>query len=166
MDVRFKRFVSALMLASTGALTAIGATAQEKPAVFIPREAIPAKVDETFGLNSFRNPLKSLEDLVGVSGFPEALVAGDGYRVHKLYQDLLTQQTTYDPTVRTADLPNPYTSSLLLSPSSVSSSRVTGSDLIFEKERLPQAQPPAVPQPSVVPQPQPQEPTGGVRSLF
>ena len=166
MDVRFKGFVSALILASTAAVIAISASAQEKPVVFIPREPIPAKVDETFGLNSFRNPLKSLEDLVGISGFPETLVAGDGYRVHRLYQDLLTQQTVYDPTVRTADLPNPYTSSLLLSPNIVGSSRVTGSDLTFEKERIPSAQPPAIPQPQPPAITPPPAPTGGIRSLF
>jgi hypothetical protein len=163
MDVRFKGFVSALLLASTSTFVAISATAQEKPVVFIPREVIPTKLDDAFGQNSFRNPLKSLEDLVGVAGFPEALIAGDAYRVHTLFKDLLTQQTVYDPMVRTADLPNPYSSSLLLSPNTVGSSRVTGSDLIFEKERIPQVQPPAViPQP----QPQPQEPSGGIRSLY
>jgi hypothetical protein len=166
MEVRFKGFVSALILASTATLIAIRATAQERPVVFIPRTAIPSEMDETFGLNSFRNPLKSLEDLVGIAGFPETLIAGDGYRVHKLYQDLLTQQTVYDPMVRTADLPNPYTSSLLLSPNIVGSSRVTGSDLIFEKERIPQAQPPVVSPPPAIPQPRSQEPSGGIRSLF
>jgi hypothetical protein len=162
MDVRVKGLVSALILASTSVFVALGAKAQEKPVVFIPRVAIPAKVDDTFGLNSFRNPLKSMEDLVGVLGFPENLIAGDAYRVHRLYQDLLTQQVSYDPLVRTADLPNPYTSSLLLSPSTVGSSRVTGSDLIFEKDRLP----PSVPQPQPQPQPQPEQPSGGIRSLF
>ncbi|NJN85145.1 MAG: hypothetical protein HC881_00935 [Leptolyngbyaceae cyanobacterium SL_7_1] len=47
--------------------------------------------------------------------FPENDIWQDGRSVHRVYRDILFQQTQSDPYVRTADLVNPYDSSLLLS---------------------------------------------------
>jgi hypothetical protein len=162
MGVRFNGFVSSLILATAAVLSAGAAIAQEKPVVFQPLNPISDKINTTFGSNSFRNPINPLEDIVGLRGYPEYLIAGSGYRLHQLYQDLLTQQTTYDPMVRTADLPNPYSSSLLLSPNSVGSTRVTGRETLIERPPAPQ-----FPQPMpVAPQPEEQPTPKGVRSLY
>ncbi|MBW4659995.1 MAG: hypothetical protein KME15_15075 [Drouetiella hepatica Uher 2000/2452] len=58
--------------------------------------------------------------------FPENEIAGDGRVSHKLYNELMMQQNTSDPTLRTADLPTPFTSSLQ-------------SDAIFTEEPVPAA---------------------------
>ena len=50
------------------------------------------------------------------SSFPEHAIERDAKLVNILYQDVLKQQTTSDPYIRTPDLPNPYNTSLLGSP--------------------------------------------------
>jgi hypothetical protein len=126
---------------------AIAAAAQEQRApVFNPREVIPDAADKAFygSDDTFpnRNFERAAESLLGVTGYPENLIARDGERIHRLYRDLLTQQTSSDPLIRTADLPNPYNTSVLLQPNV--SNRVIGSEFIIEQP--PQAQfPPAPP---------------------
>ena len=61
-----------------------------------------------------------------LGSFPENEIAGDGRVSHKLYNELMMQQNTSDPTLRTADLPTPFTSSLQ-------------SDPIFTEEPVPAA---------------------------
>lgn len=50
------------------------------------------------------------------NSFPENEIARDGELVNTLYRDVLTQQVSNDPYIRTPDLPNPYDTSLLMSP--------------------------------------------------
>lgn len=65
--------------------------------------------DQTFYLNR-RFPRNTFW-LFG--SFPENEIAGDGRVIHRLYTEQLRVQTTSDPTLRTADLPTPFSSSLL-----------------------------------------------------
>ncbi|MEH2289405.1 hypothetical protein [Nostoc sp.] len=48
--------------------------------------------------------------------FPENEIARDAELVNTLYHDALTQQVGNDPYIRTPDLPNPYNTSLMMSP--------------------------------------------------
>ncbi|MEH2211358.1 hypothetical protein [Nostoc sp.] len=48
--------------------------------------------------------------------FPENEIARDANLVNTLYHDAMTQQVGNDPYIRTPDLPNPYDTSLLVSP--------------------------------------------------
>ena len=48
--------------------------------------------------------------------FPENEIARDAELVNTLYHDVLTQQVGNDPYIRTPDLPNPYDTSLMMSP--------------------------------------------------
>jgi len=48
--------------------------------------------------------------------FPENEIARDAELVNALYHDVLTQQAGNDPYIRTPDLPNPYDTSLMMSP--------------------------------------------------
>ncbi|MDF5711921.1 MAG: hypothetical protein PUP90_30660 [Nostoc sp. S4] len=48
--------------------------------------------------------------------FPENEIAHDAELVNTLYHDVLTQQAGNDPYIRTPDLPNPYDTSLMMSP--------------------------------------------------
>ncbi|MEM6502784.1 MAG: hypothetical protein AAF685_13210 [Cyanobacteria bacterium P01_C01_bin.89] len=46
-------------------------------------------------------------------GFPENEIVSDSRSMNELYVDLMRQQTTSDPTIRTQDLPNPYNTSIM-----------------------------------------------------
>ncbi|MBD2294575.1 hypothetical protein H6G06_14080 [Anabaena sphaerica FACHB-251] len=48
--------------------------------------------------------------------FPDNEIAKDAELVNTVYHDVLVQQAQNDPYLRTPDLPNPYNSSLLMSP--------------------------------------------------
>ncbi|MDZ8259132.1 hypothetical protein [Nostoc sp. ChiQUE01b] len=48
--------------------------------------------------------------------FPENEIARDANLINTLYHDVLTQQVGNDPYIRTPDLPNPYDTSLMMSP--------------------------------------------------
>ncbi|MCU0570403.1 MAG: hypothetical protein MUF49_28005 [Oculatellaceae cyanobacterium Prado106] len=90
------------------------ALAQEAPAddesITIPEAFDRAfyRFDENFYRN--RQVPRSLTWFLGP--FPENEIAGDGRMVNRLYREVFTQQTTEDPTIRTADLPNPFSYSL------------------------------------------------------
>lgn len=64
---------------------------------------------------------RQVDSLVGPGGnfgttFPDNEIAKDAELVNTLYRDVLTQQAMNDPYLRTPDLPNPYDTSLLMSP--------------------------------------------------
>ncbi|MFM7364917.1 MAG: hypothetical protein ACKO11_10570 [Cuspidothrix sp.] len=67
---------------------------------------------------SFKRQLGALIGSPGQFGssFTDNKIAKDGELVNILYQDVLAQQSTNDPYLRTPDLPNPYDSSLLMTP--------------------------------------------------
>ncbi len=50
------------------------------------------------------------------AAFTDNEIAQDAELVNTLYHDALAQQSTNDPYLRTPDLPNPYDSSLLMTP--------------------------------------------------
>ncbi|AKG22739.1 hypothetical protein [Calothrix sp. 336/3] len=66
------------------------------------------------------------------SGFPEHEIARDAELVNTLYRDIMHQQATYDPYIRTPDLPNPYTSSVLMSPRMNANKLKTGTEFRFD----------------------------------
>lgn len=74
--------------------------------------------DKFFGASGsfFRNRgvVGSVTWLLGP--FPENNITSDASGVHRLYVSALQQQTQSDPTIRTADLNNPFDTSLLLLP--------------------------------------------------
>ncbi|HEY9881618.1 MAG TPA: hypothetical protein V6D29_24410 [Leptolyngbyaceae cyanobacterium] len=69
--------------------------------------------------------------------FPEHEIEWDSDAIHRAFVDHLALQNTLDPTLRVPDLPNPFTTTLLLSPTSQSSGPVVGSEFIFEGAPLP-----------------------------
>ncbi|MCY7321847.1 MAG: hypothetical protein LH660_08620 [Phormidesmis sp. CAN_BIN36] len=132
MGVRIKSVVSlmALVVAST---ISTAATAQNRPATFKPREAVPDAVNRVFygSGESFQDVRRPIEALVGIPKFPENAIARDGDRIDRIYRDLLSQQVSSDPIIRTVDLPNPYNTSVLTLPSANASNQVTGTELVF-----------------------------------
>lgn len=132
MGVRLKSVLSLMALAAASTVST-AATAQERPATFRPREAIPDAVNRAFygSGESFQDLRRPIEALVGIPKFPENAIARDGDRIDRIYRDLLNQQVASDPIIRTVDLPNPYNTSILTLPSANVSNRVVGSELVF-----------------------------------
>ncbi|MEH2142981.1 hypothetical protein [Nostoc sp.] len=64
--------------------------------------------------------------------FPENEIAHDAELVNTLYHDVLTQQVGNDPYIRTLDLPNPYDTSLMMSPRLNSNKLKVGTEFRFE----------------------------------
>lgn len=132
MGVRLKSVLSLMALAAASTVST-AVTAQERPATFKPREAIPDVVNRAFygSGESFQDVRRPIEALIGVPKFPENAIARDSDRLDRLYRDLLSQQVSSDPIIRTVDLPNPYNTSVLTLPSANVSNRVVGSELVF-----------------------------------
>ncbi|PLZ90418.1 hypothetical protein CI594_18870, partial [Fischerella thermalis CCMEE 5196] len=65
--------------------------------------------------------------------FPENQIARDSELVYILYQDVLYQQVSNDPYLRTPDLPNPYNTSLLMSPGLNANKLKIGTEFRFEQ---------------------------------
>jgi hypothetical protein len=92
--------------------------------------------DRNFYENS--NSVKRQLDWILGSGsgfrnsFPENEIARDGELINVLYRDVFTQQVGNDPYIRTPDLPNPYDTSLLMSPRMNSNSLKVGTEFRFE----------------------------------
>lgn len=70
--------------------------------------------------------------ITGLGGFADQRVNADAAALSGAYQELMLLQTQNTATVRVPDLPNPYTSSVQLLPTSQINSRVIGSELNFE----------------------------------
>lgn len=153
MGMRIKSLVGAVMLSAVATSIPNVATAQDAP-VFRPRETVPNTIDRAYfgkpGEFSDRNPLRSTQLLIGTPfGFPENQISRDAERIHRLYTDLINQQVSSDPIIRTADLPNPYNLSVLTLPSS--NNPISGSEFSIEQpfeSRFP-TQPSAPPAPSL-----------------
>jgi hypothetical protein len=111
--------VSAVATLLVGSLVG-SATAQEAPqASRVNRQANQQTLNDrfedtffTFDQTFYQNRRFPRNSLWIFGSFPENEIAGDGRVIHKLYTEALRQQTTSDPTIRTADLPNPFSSSL------------------------------------------------------
>lgn len=106
-------------------------------------ESIPEAFDRMLTLNSTdfftnRSPRRQIDLIFGFGSFtqdsyPENEIVRDARAVHQLYEEVLEQQTTSDPTLRTPDLNNPFDTSLLTLPSSRANNRLVGSELVFER---------------------------------
>ena len=116
------RLTGGLVVLATASLCATsfcvsGAIAQTKPA---PAPSnLPTLNDKfestffSFDRNFFRNSRFPRTASWIIGPFVEGEIAGDGRVTHRLYRDALRQQSESDPTLRTADLPSPYTSSMM-----------------------------------------------------
>lgn len=117
----FTAIASSLVLVSG---IAESVTAQENPRQNSAEQAaqeaanqptIPDELDDTFFTfdeNFYQNHRFPRNAFWLFGSYPENEIAGDGRVVNKLYNQLIRQQGTSDPTIRTADLPNPFSSSL------------------------------------------------------
>jgi hypothetical protein len=93
------------------------------------------RYDRNFYENN--SPSRVLDSFVGTGksyrdSFPENEIWADAELVNSVYRDMLAQQSTNDPYIRTPDLPNPYDSSLLQSPRYNSNKLRIGTEYRFE----------------------------------
>jgi len=114
------------------------ATAIAFPAVATAETATPNyenRHDRNFYENS--TPKRQLDAFLGSgsgfrNSFPENEIARDAELVNTLYRDVLVQQSMNDPYLRTPDLPNPYGTSLLMSPQMNANKLRMGTEFRFE----------------------------------
>ncbi|MDZ7959676.1 MAG: hypothetical protein RMY34_17635 [Aulosira sp. DedQUE10] len=87
---------------------------------FYENRSLQRQVDSLVGAGSFAN------------SFPDNEIARDGELINSVYRDILTQQANNDPYLRTPDLPNPYGTSLLMSPRANAEQLKVGTEFRFE----------------------------------
>lgn len=126
MDMMRNAWISVCAIAASSLMLADVASAQEPgDVVIVYPESIPEVVERTFFQNDpnfyvNRGVAEQLDFLLGVgltgSGFVENEIAEDARALNALYRDLLEQQNLDSPPIRTADLTNPYNTSLLVDP--------------------------------------------------
>ncbi|NEQ64099.1 MAG: hypothetical protein F6K21_00980 [Symploca sp. SIO2D2] len=121
MPMRLTRLLSALVLAAASTLGASAAIAQTETeqSVFEPirLETIPEAFERSFFEDSGtfyynRNIWRQANYFLGLTGFPDVELENDAHRLNKLYHEVLYQQTSSDPIIRTPDLPNPFNRSI------------------------------------------------------
>ncbi len=87
-----------------------------------------------YGNNTFRRQINSIFGLGSLRGnsFPENEIARDAELVNVVYRDTLNQQVGNDPYIRTRDLPNPYNTSVMMSPRLKTNKLKTKSEFQFQ----------------------------------
>jgi hypothetical protein len=143
MGIKFRPISGLLVLLATSVALPAVANANETQTPNFPTS--PTTVD-VFERSYFRNdrnfyenltPNRQLDSLFGIGkdtsdSFPENEIAKDAELVNTLYRDVLAQQSTNDPYLRVLDLPNPYDSSLLMSPRYNRNKLKVGTEFRFE----------------------------------
>lgn len=120
---RFKSLTSILILVTV-------ATSFTSTALAEPKLSIPPSSNETISDQFYRATFKNQRDFFynrsagnlinlffGFNGYAENQYTQDAKAVDRLYTTTLLQQGSSDQTIRTLDLPNPYETSILNSPS-------------------------------------------------
>lgn len=105
----------------------------------IPQRFNQAFYSHTGNFFDNRGIWQSFRLIFGVPNYIENSISQDGRAVNRLYQEVIEQQLSSDPVLRTPDLPNPYTGSVLTTP------------LVITEEPISPLQPfPSIRRPSVV----------------
>jgi hypothetical protein len=139
VGIKFKTFGSLLvLLAASIAFPSVASAQIETPKPETTSDVFERayfRHDRNFYENS--SSLKRQLDVFFGSGsgfggsFPENEIAHDAELVNTLYHDALTQQVGNDPYIRTPDLPNPYDTSLMMSPRLNSNKLKVGTEFRF-----------------------------------
>lgn len=139
MGIKLKALSSFLVLLATGfAIPSVVAGEKETPNYETTNDAFERaffRHDRNFYQNG--TPKRQLDAILGSgSGFRDSFtdneIASDAELLNTLYRDALTQQVSNDPYLRTPDLPNPYDTSLLMSPRLNSNKLKVGTEFRFE----------------------------------
>ncbi|WP_414579005.1 hypothetical protein [Anabaena sp. CCY 9402-a] len=139
MGIKFKSLSGLLVLLATGMAFPSIANAESE----VPNYESTSDVFERAYFRHDRNfyenttPKRQLDSFLGSgsgfrNSFPENEIARDAELLNTLYKDVLTQQSMNDPYLRTPDLPNPYNSSLLMSPRLNANKLKVGTEFRFD----------------------------------
>ncbi|MEM6448754.1 MAG: hypothetical protein AAF703_00400 [Cyanobacteria bacterium P01_D01_bin.105] len=137
MAIKFERSLKRIALGTLfGTVGMIGLTAHLAPSAHAQQTVLDAVEDiasrRSGNYYGSRSSFSQIQFLTGIGGFPEHRLNKDAEALGEAYQELMFLQTQTTPTVRVPDLPNPYTTSVQLLPTSQFNSRVIGSELNFE----------------------------------
>lgn len=138
------KLIAVLAFTATASFFAKSAIAQTNPSTIGTGESIPDAINRAFFSDSgdiYRNASirRQAQFLFGIgtparSAFPENEIRRDAERIEGIYRNLLEQQVSSDPTIRTPDLTNPFNTSLNLLGTN---QRVFGGDLLLESPLQP-----------------------------
>jgi len=138
MGLNFKTFSSFLVLFATAVFPAVATAQTATPSYETPDAVFERaffKNDPNFYVNqTFK---RQIDWIVGPgsvlhNSFPENEIARDAELVNTVYRDMLNQQAGNDPYIRTPDLPNPYNTSLFMSPRLNSNLLKVGTEYRFD----------------------------------
>ncbi len=101
-------------------------------------DTIPRAFERAFFQNSGdfylnRNIARQTQFVFGI-GYPETEIEADSNLINGIYRQVLEQQTTSDPYLRSPDLRNPFDTSIRLLPSSPS---IRSGDFFLERQPQP-----------------------------
>lgn len=113
---------ASLLLVSTAAIAqevTSNQVEERQEAEFLPIDEAFIEAFYTRGKTFYRNRQLPRAFTWFLGPFPENDMIADGRAVNRVYRTGLIQQAELDPLIRTADLPNPFDTSLLLLPTEV-----------------------------------------------
>ncbi|MDY6902323.1 MAG: hypothetical protein SWZ49_30280 [Cyanobacteriota bacterium] len=146
MPLNWKALSGLLMLAGTISFPTIAAAQTETSSYQTPNQVFEKAFYENYpDFYDNHGLFREIDWILGPgslfkNSFPENEIERDAKLVNILYQDLLKQQTTSDPYIRTPDLPSPYNTSLLASPRLRANQLQVGTEFRFDTlpQNLPQ----------------------------
>lgn len=130
---RFLKIAGTLVATATVAATATAISASAASAQETVLNAVENISEQRAG-DYYRNrsAFSQIRFITGLGGFPDQRINRDAAALSGAYRELSVLQAQSTATVRVPDLPNPYTTSVQLLPTSQLNSRVVGSELNFE----------------------------------
>jgi hypothetical protein len=140
MGLKFKPLGGLLVLLATislpGAVSAQTETPKYQTTNDVFNRAFFKNDPNFYGNNTFR---RQIDWMLGPgslfkNSFPENEIARDAELVNTVYRDVMSQQVSNDPYIRTPDLPNPYTTSIMMSPRLNSNKLKVGTEFRFDTE--------------------------------
>ncbi|ABA21977.1 conserved hypothetical protein [Trichormus variabilis ATCC 29413] len=139
MGIKFRPLSGFLVLLATAIAFPAVATAETAAPNYESTNDVFERAYFRHDRNFYENltPKRQLDAFLGSgsgfrNSFPENEIARDAELVNTLYRDVLTQQSMNDPYLRTPDLPNPYGTSLLMSPQMNANKLRMGTEFRFE----------------------------------
>ena len=139
MHIKFKTFGGLLVLLAAGIAFPSVVSAQTATPNYETTSDVFERAYFSHDRNFYENGSlkRQLDSFLGSGSsfggsFPENEIAHDAELVNTLYHDVLTQQVGNDPYIRTPDLPNPYDTSLMMSPRFNNSKLKGGTEFRFE----------------------------------
>jgi len=134
MKIRFGNFSSILVVLATSTLLPSTAFADPQAPNDVFENAFFSHDPNFYDNGSLKRQIDSIVGPGSKFGttFTDNEIAKDGALIHALYRDMLVQQSMNDPYIRTPDLPNPYDSSLLMSPRYNANKLQVGTEYRFE----------------------------------